>query len=156
MKHKLAEIIAMWNANHSSAEIAAKYGVTRNVIVGLMKRARDRGEDVIKKQAATGGRRKKVVKPKPTVPELSNKAKVLPFRAKFVPKTVVPGHVLITDLEYQQCKYPERTNKEGQHLFCARPTNDNRVYCEKHHKLCYDAARSKPTIQSRANLRNYR
>jgi len=142
-KHKelLPAIILAWNAGKSSREIGLMVGVSRNVIVGMIHRARLAGHDV-KLKAASGKnfhkiKAEKKVKLKPKTPKVavSPAVKLIPFH--FVPKTSVPGLIEIQDLGSRQCKYPMKISKEGKHLFCGEEQQDKSPYCPKHHKACY-------------------
>lgn len=146
LDEKTAKMVELWNAGLSGNEIAKQLGITKNVVVGKVHRARIAGHDV--KVKGTGGNNKtskpdkKQIKRRPKVTKAekpSNVIKLLPFH--FVPKTVVPGHIEIQDLSQDQCKYPMRQSKAGIWLFCGEHTNS--TYCKKHHAMCYDTERSK-------------
>jgi len=141
-------IIEAWNSGRSSNEIGKMIGVSRNVIVGVIHRARIAGHDV-KLKAASGknfhkikAEKKAKLKPEIPKPAMSPAVKLIPLH--FVPKTVVPGLIEIQDLGPRQCKYPVKMSSEGKHLFCGEERQEKSPYCPKHHQKCYDPMRSRP------------
>jgi GcrA cell cycle regulator len=136
---KVLKIIEMWNSGMSSKEIAAYFGVTKNVIIGKVHRARMAGHEIKVKNKGFGIPKKKTLttrkKPAPVLPVPIKTAKLIPFH--FVPKTVVPGRIEIQDLGPKQCKYPVKMSSEGKHMFCGEEQQEKSPYCPKHHKACY-------------------
>lgn len=141
-----ADIMYMWNIGKSAREIGEKFGVSRNVIIGRVNRLRQKGWSVNSKgDKAQAINALKSYKRKKKKPNLAPKAEVIPLRpARYVPKTAVPGYVIIQDLGPNQCKYAVRMSKAGEHLFCALPAEG--VYCKEHHAKCYDTVRTSKRV----------
>lgn len=128
-------IIDLWQENVSAQEIADKFGVTKNTIVGKVTRLRNRGYDLRMRKppekVVAVARRTSVPKPvipwvpAPTVNSISE------------PKT---AHVNrpkgIMDLGIDDCRYIISGDTASSYLFCGE-AKSSRVYCAAHHKICY-------------------
>jgi GcrA cell cycle regulator len=134
-------------AGKSAGEIAVDLGVTRNTVIGKLRRMKIPLESVLAQQRriltlaldkkeptpATPRRpkmfRPKIVKPVP-VPVLAPAPKL--------PEVLSPGISLI-DIEANQCRYPlNDVEPISEFLFCGLPTMDDKCsYCQSHWVLCY-------------------
>jgi hypothetical protein len=105
-------------------EIAKLTGLTKNTIIGRIWRSQ-------------GGDRKVYDKvTRASKPRAKRKSKdMLKLVSSTPPTPAIPEEgLLIYQLEAGQCKYAIGNAPDGQHLFCAQPTD--RVYCDKHHVMC--------------------
>jgi hypothetical protein len=141
------EIVGLWNADKlSTSQIASKIGVTKNTVIGVIRRARIAGlitREVVVDPAARGKlggkkkgwreRSKKMAKePKGSLPKLFIAA------SKEEAQDTEAVGVSFADLRHDGCRYPT-SRFEGEHYFCGEPKRDTRTsYCEKHHTLCWN------------------
>jgi hypothetical protein len=128
-------IIDLWQENISAQEIADRFGVTKNTIVGKVTRLRNRGYDLRKRkppeQVVAVARRTSV--PKPVTPWVP-----APFADPVIePKAAhVIGPKRLMDLGIDDCRYIVSGETASSYLFCGE-AKASKSYCAAHHKLCY-------------------
>jgi hypothetical protein len=128
-------IIDLWQRGNSAQQIADKFGVTKNTIVGKVTRLRDRGYDLRKReppeQVVAVARRTSV--PKPVIPWVP----AAPVNPITETKTAhVIGSKRLMDLGIDDCRYIINDGQISSFLFCGEP-KAGKTYCAAHHKLCY-------------------
>jgi len=135
-----AEIIKLWNENNSATYIACELNITRNIVIGVITRARKVG--LITKpivEAFTRRNREKlrnaqaVPAPKNEHVKLTNSLMIRgPIIYKEKNNSAISGFALI-DLEHNACRFPT-SRFDNQHYFCGAVTRDHRTsYCAEHH-----------------------
>lgn len=135
-------IIDLWQENVSAQEIADKFGVTKNTIVGKVTRLRNRGYDLRKRrpprQVVAVARRTSV--PKPVIPWVSAQ----PVNLISEPKTAhVNRPKSIMELGIDDCRYIISGETASSYLFCGE-AKSSRTYCAAHYKICYTPLPKKP------------
>jgi hypothetical protein len=126
-------IIDMWNSGKSSKDIANHFGVTKNVIIGKVYRARQQGLNV-------------KIKGNPIVPK--PKPYMKPKLKLVQGDTVLKEGLAIYDLGPGQCKYSTGESVSGEYLFCGK-AHTNHAYCNEHHALCHKKPEKKESIPRR-------
>lgn len=139
-----SEIIRLWNANNSATMIAVEMKVTRNVVIGVITRARAAG--LITKPiivAFTKRNREQANRTQPTPRPKREHAKLTeglmiraPIRYAEPNSPSINGLALI-ELEHNQCRFPT-SRFQNQHYFCGAVTRDHRTsYCAEHHEKVF-------------------
>jgi len=139
MMDRNEEIIRLWNENNSATYIACELKITRNIVIGVITRARKVGLITKPIVEAFTKRNRERSKNKNAVPVPKNDAKLtnsLWLRAPIIyndrNSSAINGLALV-DLEHNQCRFPT-SRFDGQHYFCGAVTKDNRAsYCAEHH-----------------------
>jgi hypothetical protein len=135
-------IIDLWQENVSAQEIADKFGVTKNTIVGKITRLRNRGYDLRmrKPPEQVVAVAKRTSKPKLTIPwvpaPLVNPISELKAAHVNKPKGIM-------DLGIDDCRYIISGETAASYLFCGE-AKYLKTYCAAHHKLCYTPLPKKP------------
>jgi GcrA cell cycle regulator len=153
-------------AGKSAGDIAIELGVTRNTIIGKLRRmkiplvsvlaqqrrirtlcADDRA--AIRAATSTTPRRPKMFRPK--IVKLVPARVLAPAPAPKLPEVLSPG-ISLFDIEANQCRYPLADAVPlSDFLFCGLPTKDDKCsYCQSHWELCYER------ISRRNNSENVR
>lgn len=151
----LEEAIKMWNTGKSSSDIARYFGVTRNTVIGKIKRARDKGMNVVQKAPYKPHPRYEKPLKRAQVPKLKLPADK-PRSLQIVKETRMemtspsPKGLRIWELSNDMCKYPVHTDGHDTHYFCGADTD--KTYCEEHAKLCYNRDVNKPKPQRIINF----
>lgn len=133
------KIVAMWNANMTSSEIAKALHITRSAVMGRVSRLREKGvalrsiqkiKPAIKREVKTrrGWVMKKQPKPK-SAPVISLDQFTLD-----IPEP--PTDISIMELKENSCRYVIGSDRRRGALYCGKP-KARRSYCEEHAKLCY-------------------
>lgn len=140
MSERNKEIIRLWNEEKSAKEVAVVLGVTKNVVISVITKARDKGLITRAKlpsnrsrgafgQAILRNKKRVVEKKATTMPKL--------FVADKEKEDAVAIGVSFLELNHDGCRYPT-SRFEGQHYFCGEPKRDTKTsYCETHHALCW-------------------
>lgn len=139
MIERNSEIIRLWNENKSATVIAYELNITRNIVIGVVTRARAAGLITKPIVEAFTKRNRERSKNKHAVPARKSDAKLtnsLWIRAPIIyndrDSSAINGLALI-DLEHNQCRFPT-SRFDGQHYFCGEITRDSRTsYCAQHH-----------------------
>jgi hypothetical protein len=157
-----SEIIRLWNENIGAKEIGIELGVTKNVVIGVVTRARQSGDGSITRAKGpstyTTGLSKKGKrshKKRENAPKV--RAISLPrlFQAPPVeePRDANIVGVSLLDLGQRSCRYPT-SRVEDQHYFCGATTRDYATsYCAEHHGIVW-VKKNRTTPKERAMLRN--
>ncbi|PDT55056.1 MULTISPECIES: GcrA family cell cycle regulator [Sinorhizobium] len=125
--HRTVDVEAsakLWNDGLSASQIAKRFGVSRNVIVGLAYRNRDRFP-ARQKQSLAPVRREPVRK---QVPSPSPAPEVEPVPPTAYDAERLTQAKLLHELSAGQCCWP--INNGGPYLFCAAETTGR--YCSNH------------------------
>ena len=139
-----AEIIRLWNENKSATYIACELKITRNVVIGVITRARAAGliTKPIVFEFTKRARSEAKTAFKFRAPKITNsKTQAHPMaKAQIVYQdensSVINGFALI-DLEYSSCRFPT-SRFNNQHYFCGAVTRDHRTsYCAEHHSKVF-------------------
>ncbi|MDW9816706.1 GcrA family cell cycle regulator [Sinorhizobium meliloti] len=130
IQHRTVDIEAaakLWRDDLSASQIAKRFGVSRNVIVGLAFRNRSlfpwRG-DAGKKTSAPGPA--KTARPRKLAPELKREPEI-PATAYDADR--LQSAKLLHHLSARECCWP--LGNGGPYLFCAAETTGR--YCRNHH-----------------------
>lgn len=105
--------IALWQQSLTSYQIAERLGVSRNAVLGVIKRHRDKGNQL-------RGKVVKIQKPKP----------VEVLFDYLEPKTGVS----LFGLRHSSCRYIIGEDESA--IYCGR-TKERGSYCAEHYRLCY-------------------
>jgi len=138
MLDRNSEIIRLWNENNSATYIACELSITRNIVIGVITRARAAGLITKPIVFEFTKRARASARSKPIIP------KDRKIRSAFYPMNKSENvyqddngsnenGIALIDLEHNQCRFP--TNRfDGQHYFCGAVTRDSRTsYCAEHH-----------------------
>lgn len=138
------KLIELWNAKASASEIGKELGLTRNAVIGRIKRLRDKGVQLrsftaVPKTEVSRARVREVktdrgwVKKKEPIKSKGPVQLQLDFDP---PVEKLKRSIDIFQLTPRSCRYiTGEDNKRGA-LYCG----DNKVsgaYCAKHAKMCY-------------------
>jgi GcrA cell cycle regulator len=127
IQHRTVDIEAsakLWSEGLSASQIARRFGVSRNVVIGIAYRNRDRFPPRQKRKPAP--RREPTRRPRPQAPELQAEPEI--------PATAYDAERLshakqLHQLTAGECFWPLNTG--GPYLFCAAETTGR--YCRNHH-----------------------
>ncbi|RMI10451.1 GcrA family cell cycle regulator [Sinorhizobium meliloti] len=128
IQHRTVDIEAaakLWSEGLSAAQIASRFVVSRNVVIGIAYRNRDRFPPRQKRKLALS-RRERTRRPAERAPELQPEPEIpaTAFDAKRL-KHAKPLH----ELTGRECCWPLNTG--GPYQFCAAETTGR--YCRNHH-----------------------
>ena len=143
MRERNSEIIKLWNDNKSATYIACEMKITRNVVIGVITRAR--AADLITKPIVVAFTKRNREKQKSSAIIQTHKSKAkltnslivrAPIRYEDKNSSAINGLALI-DLDHNQCRFPT-SRFDNQHYFCGAVTRDNRTsYCADHHSKVF-------------------
>jgi GcrA cell cycle regulator len=127
IQHRTVDIEAsakLWKEGLSASQIASKFGVSRNVVIGIAYRNRDRFPP----------RQKRKLAPVRREPPRSRKQAPEPKPEPEIPATAYDAGRLshakqLHQLAAGECRWPLNTG--GPYLFCAAETTGR--YCRNHH-----------------------
>ena len=129
------EIVDLWQGSVTAQEIADRFGITKNAVIGRVTRLRNKGYDLRKREnpAKVEAMPKRTSIPKPVMPWVPSP----PVDPITEPKTAyVMGPKGIMDLKMDDCRYIINDGPAPFFLFCGDP-KAGKTYCAAHHKLCY-------------------
>lgn len=138
------EIVRLWNEDKLSAsQIGAQLGLTKNTIIGTVKRARakgliTKGKDRNNAERGKLGHKRKGWRESDRRADKASKGS-LPKLFVAVKEEQSPQAVGVSfmDLAHTGCRYPT-SRFDGEHYFCGEPKRDTKTsYCEHHHSLCW-------------------
>lgn len=143
---KIEAVRAVWEPDISAAKIAAHFnGVTRNAIIGLYNRHRDKLADCPlqlppKNKACLWHERRKAQGR--TERAAKKKVVVRLFDSEPLPKPKAPPpearNVPLLDLQARECRFATNDADKGeQHLFCGCSTEWNESYCSYHMEITW-------------------
>lgn len=122
----------LWLENRLSAsQIAARFGVSRNAIIGKMHRLGLRGMRKPNRHPAAS------TKPRPALqPQQHGAAALAPEPLPADDEQLLRDFlgIKLLDLAPAQCRYP--AGDRVPYLFCGQPVQDGSSYCSGHHDLC--------------------
>lgn len=130
-------------AGMTSQQIANSWGVSRNVIVGLVWRAR--------KQFNLAPLPAKWRKPRSTTKRVKRERQVKVYKALSAPRVVLdappaapePLYITLLDLERQHCRWPVGLGHGLQSTYCGHTKLEESSYCPHHHMRSTRDIRSK-------------
>ena len=151
MTDRNEEIVRLWNKNKTSSHIAKAVGVTRNTVIGVISRMREKGLITRPKldnpkacglQNAANIRRKKIGS---AVDKVVPMPRIFERELEDIPDEIDKDGVTLMSLGRGQCRYPVGA-RGGEHLFCGEARRDSDTsYCKEHHDKCHTRkARLKP------------
>jgi hypothetical protein len=113
-----ADILDMWEGGISGPEIAMTLNMTRNAVMGAVRRLRLKG--------LVGYKPRQKSTRSAYVNQPAQEQAPFPYEG-------VPFHALN---QFKECHYIVNDGPASSFLFCGRPQHD-RSYCYDHYKLCY-------------------
>ena len=162
MADRKSEIIRLWNENLGAKEIGIELGVTKNVVIGVVTRARESGDGSITRAKGPSmytvdlsRRGKRSHKKRENAPKVRVISLPRLFQAPPVeePRDVNIVGVSLLDLGARSCRYPT-SRVEEQHYFCGATTRDYATsYCAEHHAIVW-VKKGKTTVRERSLLRH--
>jgi len=146
-------MIKMWLDGKTGLQIAEKLGLTRNAVMGKLKRLRDKGMIEYKMVPAKRvGRNQKKTQTNLLYFPIKNRRILREVREgkREAPKIFVSEEaknlrkspVRFFDLTNTSCKFVINDGEPQNFLFCGDDRKDGSSYCERHHKMCYVAGSS--------------
>jgi hypothetical protein len=142
LKPEIKKIVDMWNTGASSSDIAHEVNRTRNSVIGILNRLREKGYSVNRKAALKTKpdlKRRKVREVKTSrgwVRQRDIDIKQILIRAKKNYSENPSVGMTLMDLKSTSCRYVIETHSKHGTLFCGNE-NYKRSYCEEHFRLCY-------------------
>jgi hypothetical protein len=138
------KILRLWEENKSASQIGQELGVTKNVVIGRVTRARMSG---VKLTRAIGIRRG-VPSPKPLV--VKNRRIIREFKLRCEPLPVlemitpeqIKKSIPLSQLTSRSCRYI--LNDDRSHPIYCGAQKEKKSYCCKHYALCYYALSAGP------------
>jgi len=148
-RNTIAKLRRYWREGLSAAQIAQALGkgLTRNAVLGQVKRMRDRGADMNLRVAAHPPPEALV----PVAPVAAEDTRRAPITAPVVPVETTydhvapthPGLLRIMDLQPHHCRWPLNNALGGDFYFCGARTSGAKPYCETHRAVAYVAPMNK-------------
>jgi hypothetical protein len=146
-------LLDLWASGATASEIAGELGVTRNAVIGVVTRARAKGDVRAVSRAPSGPR-----KPKAATVAVMPKPKAKSFdRVLITPKPLVinvtapppvelppaPEPVPLVDCRPGCCRWPVSRDERG-HLFCDQPVElgQRPQWCAAHRAIGFSAKRA--------------
>ena len=130
----IAQLRALWDEGHSSAEIARRMGTSKNAIVGKAHRLQLPGRPSPIRQAGSGSRPHQPRRIAP--PKL---AALMPMAVSSAPPVVSPvePRTVFRPVKAGPCRYPLWGDRERPtHRYCDAPAGAS-GYCPQHHAVCW-------------------
>ncbi len=139
------QIIALWNNGHTSGEVAAALGITRNAVMGIVHRAQKNGEA----KSHTYDRANAVKPKKPErLPQAPKLTTIAPVKLKKEPE--MPKPPLVPPKSPEEAAHvakPKRIMQLGMHdcrwilpdkLYCGQfAAKPSEPWCKEHHAIVY-------------------
>jgi hypothetical protein len=134
----------LWEEKKSASKIGHELGVTKNVVIGRVTRARMSGVKLDRAVAIRRG----VPKPKPLV--VKNRRIIREFKLRCEPlpilETITPEQnkrsISLSQLKSTSCRYI--LNDDQYHPIYCGALKEKNSYCGKHYLLCYHVASGAP------------
>jgi len=149
-----AEIIKLWNENLSAKVIGEQLGITKNIVIGIVTRARPlglitraSGPSLRERMDKAKAKRKRQQKRRDSIVKLPVIAK--PMVEHTGPIVGIP----FAELGLSSCRFPT-TSIDSDHYFCGEPKKDKSSYCQKHHDLCWIKITGKRALRTQAQTRS--
>lgn len=119
MEEALKErLLALWQGKKTSYQIAAELGVSRNAVLGVIKRHKDKG--VTLRGRLPVEKKAKIQKPKPV-------ERLLDYAEPVVGVTLM-------ELRHNSCRFIVAEDEAP--IYCGR-TRTRGPYCAEHYAVCY-------------------
>jgi GcrA cell cycle regulator len=161
-RNTIAKLRRYWREGLSAAQIAQALGkgLTRNAVLGQVKRMRDRGADMNLRVAAHPPP-EALVPVAPVAAEDTRRAHHLTHDIGKLHRTPITGPVMpvettydhvapthpdllrIMDLQPHHCRWPLNNALGGEFYFCGARTSGAKPYCETHCAVAYAAPMNK-------------
>lgn len=125
------EILRLWKDGMTGAQIAENIGVTRNAVLGLIHRMKQKGESLERKV------NNRVFK----VKEIKVKKQI----RKLKEETRMPSGIL--NLRRDSCRFIVEDGDEKQTRYCNQKIH-RASYCQEHYKICYYTSKSGSGVKS--------
>lgn len=149
-------MIALWELNKTTREIAEELGVTKNSVCGALKRLRDKGvalerrpgghilpkektQEIAKLKKVASLKKRAKAKAEAAPPKREPEQPFLPLFVIKPPEPKVPpkvGKLKFMDLRRTSCRYVVSGDRPENFLFCGDP-KERGSYCAEHAALCY-------------------
>lgn len=146
------QVVARFNAGETARQIAVALGVTRNVVAGIISRARQKGVDIERRAAYP--RKRAADRPavvlhwppedtprEPTPPAERSPATILadqPIVTEMEPVLLVGSKgIPLLQLRHNQCRYPVKEIARHRWLFCGLATQGNDAWCPGHKAIVF-------------------
>ena len=138
------KILRLWEENKSASQIGQELGVTKNVVIGRVTRARMSGVKLDRVVAIRRG----VPKPKPLV--VKNRRIIREFKLRCEPlpilEMITPEQnkrsISLSQLKSTSCRYI--LNDDRSHPIYCGALKEKKSYCCKHYELCYHVPSTGP------------
>jgi GcrA cell cycle regulator len=128
-EERIEALKTLW-PHHTSRQIAAKIGVTRNSVIGKAARLGLTMEHKAEIHPQTNNKTIRLL----TVVRKNVKDPTPEFKQRCV--EIVPRHLTIHQLEANDCRYPAGGDKAGDPItFCGHSRKEGSSYCDAHHNL---------------------
>ena len=129
------EIVDLWQGSVTAQQIADRFGITKNAVIGRVTRLRNKGYDLRKREntAKVEAMPKRTSIPKPVMPWVPSPP-VDPITEPITAHVMGPKGIM--DLKMDDCRYIINDGPAPFFLFCGDPKT-GKTYCAAHHKLCY-------------------
>jgi len=140
LKPEIKKIVDMWNAGASSGDIAHEVNRTRNSVIGILTRLREKGYSVDRKATSKTKpvlKRRRVREVKTSrgwMRQREIEIKQILIRAKKNYSENPSVGMTLMDLKLTSCRYVIETHSKHGPLFCGNE-NYKRNYCEEHFRL---------------------
>lgn len=121
----ITAILGLWREGRSGGHIAGQFAMSRSAVMGIIDRAKKRGEPGLVRVDRYSNHVK---------PEKSRKTRRLKANRPLYP-VHIPFMVQLEALEGGQCRWPIGDPKMPDFGFCGRPQADNSSYCAHHHAI---------------------
>jgi hypothetical protein len=129
-------ILNMWNKGYSSTMIARETGKTRNAVMGIVSRHRNKNVEGVRFSRPVMSVINKAKKEKS--PQPVKKISISKVRIPLMFEVPTPDkNIRITDLNYNSCRYPVTESTTVQDTFYCGHPKERGAYCAYHAQLCY-------------------
>lgn len=132
------EVLRLWADKLSGSQIADTLGISRATVLGIVHRAKQRGENVEARSTRAGPASVSIKEKIQTNTERQAKI-VATAPAVYEP---APADALSFDqLVFKSCRYPVSEVDFADHRFCGAQRQPGSSYCTAHHRLSYVSRR---------------
>ena len=145
-EERIEALKTLW-PHHTSRQIAAKIGVTRNSVIGKAARLGLTMEHKAEIHPQTNNKALRLLKGGLLTVVRKNGSGYVQAqtpRAEFKQRCIeiVPRHLTIHQLDANDCRYPVGGDKAGDPItFCGHSRKEGSSYCDAHHSLTHNPLR---------------